>query len=113
MNINIEHVKEEIENIRKFATGEQKSRLCFQFLDVHSEHFCIYGQMTGNCKNESARMLINNCCKNFFVTNRALDDLVGCIELSPLEKFIMDKPKSNKNIIAYIKNETNELNIND
>lgn len=97
--INIENVKREIENIKLFANDEQKSKLNFEKFNANFMDLCIYGQMCKSCLSPSAHLLKEKCCI------RKLEN-----RFTELENFIMcSSNETNKNIIEYIKNETNEL----
>jgi hypothetical protein len=55
---------EEITNIKKHATKEQKKRLDLADFYPNSPKDCIYGQMTGNCNSAAALRLIRLCAPN-------------------------------------------------
>ena len=51
----------EIENIRKYATKEEKGKLDAETFDGSMENTCVYGQMTGSCSSDRAKELIAKC----------------------------------------------------
>src|SRR5689334_4198531 len=70
-------VIEEAKNLKKLASGEEKSRLNFKELDPEFPTACIYGQMTKNCHSERAVELIRECASRVYYRNIGNTLLVG------------------------------------
>lgn len=47
--------------IKEHATQEERNNLVFS-IDAQDPDECIYGRLTGNCRSERAKELINRCC---------------------------------------------------
>jgi len=120
------YVQQEIDNLREYATDEQKSKLDFSNFDPDKVHYCIYGQMTGNCYSQEAIKLMKKCLVKGVLVGS--DPLVSEIiprykfpfsrrhsliyrRHSVLENFIVFYPENNEDIIKYIKGDINELNL--
>lgn len=105
-------IKQEADNIRKFATKEEISRLNFRdLIPVHSES-CIYGLMTGDCNSKRATELIEKCCpKGYFYylissndKRLSMNDTAFTVRnYSAIEREIYRNPEGNKKLIKYIK----------
>lgn len=114
-------VVEEIENIKKYATKEEISRLNLKNLDPNLSSGCIYGQMAGSCNNDRGIELIRLCCKTATSFRHVGDSRVQKTHprtatvlfdsYSYLENFIFryNHEHNNKNIISYLKGETEVL----
>lgn len=137
----LEDVRQEIENIKKYATKEEKKKLDSFYFDPEDPNKCIYGLMTGYCRNDRAKFLISKCCvsiiENSFYANLNIEylkvDVRGDNELlidakscrldskddnhdglwyiSSLEQYIMRSEANNDQIISYIKGETDSLEL--
>jgi len=104
-----QEVKQEADNIRKFATKEEIAKLDFEALWTPSLKLCIYGQMTGHCHSERAIELIEKCAVGYFhdIYSDFKIDNIGDVKqqrhFSSLEHEIHNNPKGNKKLIEYIK----------
>ena len=132
----LSEVKHEIEQLKIHATEDEKNNLDFRAFDPYSAFYCIYGQMTGQCTTERAKELMDLSCLRVFKQNilrnkrlnfsNVLEFLNGAytgqdwiniyygrklIYLSALEGFIALPEADNEAIIAYIKGETEILNL--
>lgn len=133
-----EDVKKEAEALRVHATQEERERLDIEMLDPSSSTECIYGLMTDSCFSKRAALLINQCCKRFF-TNSVLPDSceeyssmdkvqkaergqivyefvkgrtgAGMTYYSAIEAYILLPEAKNANLIAYLKGETDTLEL--
>jgi hypothetical protein len=128
----IEDVKKEARALRKHATKEELANLDFESFNPIDEHRCVYGQMTGDCSSNRAHALIAKCCIRlvdnlvFARNGRKLGKSInGKVEstnqldatrkqgfmryLSQLEAYIQMAGAKNKNLIAYLKGERNDL----
>jgi len=126
----------EIESLRKHATEKEKSKLNFERFDPNSINHCIYGQITGICTSDRAKELIDLGCKRVFSDNWAekfkdsqkyqefIPYLNGeyngqgwykfgrsLTHITALEGYIYAKDAKIKEIIAYIKGETDKLEL--
>ena len=92
-------VKTEIENIKKFATKEQKEKLSYYYFLPTSMYECIYGQLgSGYCFSEEAKKLIKKCAKGnvFFETildNMSDENFNRAIKIVTLKPVLVDKGK--------------------
>ena len=110
-------VKNEAELLKKYATDEELLRLNIDKLSPCNGFRCIYGQMTGDCYTRRATELLNLCTKPYsqevgqYV--EAEDDLFGkhSRDFSPIELYISLDGARNKELISYLKDETNTLEI--
>lgn len=121
-------VKQEADNLKKFATKEEINKLNFLELDPGSIMECIYGQMAGYCDSERAAELMKQCCQKMIYNFGSLklsneSKLEENSEAfnnfgrksyywSPIEIYIyknLFKDKMNKNLIDYIKGTVKEL----
>ena len=130
MSILKELVKKEAENLRVSATVKERQRLDLSCLDPDNPRMCIYGQMTGNCFNERSYTLIRECCTQVYsvpenimfgiITRSTLNGKPYKLEnpedrqlkyFSPIEKYIMEDDADTEQLVAYIKGETDTLDI--
>ena len=118
-------VKTEAENLKKFATQKQLARLDFSKLNPDRVDLCIYGQMTGNCFNDTAEELIRLSCKQGIkdrgdlfivqksVTLRITPSTERNFFWSPIEMFIAQETHINngnvRRLVEYLKGETETL----
>lgn len=132
----IEDVKKEARALRKHATKEELANLDIKSFMPQDEELCVYGQLTGTCFSDRAHKLIKSCCirlvdNEIFMPasdpNSVYDAINGKPRsirhlnetrrrftpnyLSTLEAYILLPDAQNKNLIAYLKGETNELNL--
>lgn len=133
----IEDVIKEVKSLKENARKKELENLDFENLDPQSFQHCIYGQMTGNCTSLRASQLIVKSCKRFIdftnaheISNlnhvkanvngrtiRGVRDAKGFQKtrpyeiqyLSTLETYIIMPWAKNKNLIAYLKGETDDL----
>lgn len=131
----IEDVKKEAAAIRRNAAPDELNNLNIKEFNPLNEEECIYGQMTGNCRSIRAVDLITKCCKRFFKNEvfGEFDDCKSDVEfsealgtcvngkksetpysleyISSIEAYIALPTANTKNLIAYLKGETNDLNL--
>lgn len=134
----IEDVRKEAQALRDNATKEELASL--DFIDLHPKYpsMCIYGQMTGDCRNLRASELIFSCCQRFVVNDfdenssiektakhmngSAISGVSSPIELkrhrsyslvhlSAIEAYIMTPEAKNANLISYLKGEIDTLEL--
>lgn len=117
------NVIDEIENLKKFATKEELSKLNFPNFNPYWKNSCIYGQMTGDCFNDRANELIILCAcmTNSFtylseeiqnVSNTLPRNLGDDIDnFTFLEHFISKYKYNNEHIIEYLRDEVDELKL--
>lgn len=123
--------------IRENATQEERNNLNYFELNASNIHKCIYGQMTGHCNSDRSLELIRKCCTRYFkqVALRSwstIDYVLSNVNgvrvdrdfeanrkarmsmqhFSAVEIFIATGHRSlNANLIAYLRGETDELDI--
>lgn len=125
----IKMVTQEIENIKLHATKEEIDKLDILSLDPAVGSECMYGQMTGHCRSIRAVELIKKCTVKYTEGGRAVyceiiskkDAIIEATDkgyfysdyeyLSMLEYFIIDYDYNNRDIIAYLRGETDTLNL--
>lgn len=111
-----EDVKKEAEALRVHATKEELGRLDIKYLDGNDIKLCIYGQMTGDCDSSRASYLIQKCAPCYFESeseelNIILNQNFAEFRWSPLEHYIRISKARNANLIAYLKGETDTLEL--
>lgn len=129
-------VRHEIEALKVNATKAELGTLDFKEFDPQFPHQCIYGQISGDCRNERAHLLMDRCCIRQMdagsgvnrLNGEAFADITDLINgaydgrtwiagfgsrnwsyLSALEGYINLKDAKNANIIAYLRGERNDL----
>lgn len=131
-------VSKEVKALKKYATKEELNKLNFYWFKPHRKDKCIYGQMTGSCLSNRASKLIFQCCKRFVKNNsstciskggfgiikeqingtyvganKSLEELKrdrnNIHHLSSLESYIFLPKAKNRNVISYLKGETQKL----
>lgn len=129
----LDAVEHEVKMLRKHGFKKELERLDFDSLDPHSRYFCIYGQMTEDCKSPRAVRLVNKCCEkvvyydyggyNYSNFKNCIEDNKSSIKIdkhgrrnlweymSALETYIESKGAKNKQIISYLKGETNTIKL--
>lgn len=130
----LQEVVQEAKNIKEHATEKEKDRLDFAWLDPSNVTRCIYGQMSGHCRSDRALELINKCTvrvwespngiyemrdKSFTTTKNKINGTIaegakvtgGFMFLSLLEGYIAMKGAKNKELIEFIRGETEELSL--
>lgn len=133
-----EDVKKEAEALRVHATKEERKKLQNEHFDSSTISGCIYGLMTGCCYSRRAAVLINKCCVRYF-TDEVLPDpgedyiTMGHVQkgangnkvkdfikartnisrphYSAIEAYILLPEAKNANLIAYLKGETDTLEL--
>lgn len=85
----LEDVKKEAVVLKKHATKEELYRLDFSRLRYDEPISCIYGLVTGFCRNERAVELIGKCCTRFF-HNDALGKIARSDDNTEAEKVISE-----------------------
>lgn len=115
-------VLQEIENIKKFATEEEKNKLDIAVFDSTDRDRCIYGLMADGCRSDRAMALIQLCVNH--VTTIMFSDIIEvtnwndnqtyihfamCHLLTPLEKAIYLDQELGIKIILYIQNLIDQL----
>lgn len=135
-----EDVRAEAKALRQNATPNEICRLDFSTLDPDKRTSCIYGQMTGVCTSNRASELIHKCCIRYFYTNmldkentfesiqhaangRTIDGINSVEELqtirgrgvvrylSAIETYIMMPEAKNAELIAYLRSQTDTLEL--
>lgn len=123
-----ELVRIEADNLRKHASADELSNLDFEHLNSNDVECCIYGQMTGMCFEERASELIALCAPMFVEWNFESDEEFSIFNnkmlrktfkapdddgrsLSPIEVYIGHKNAKSKNLIEYLRGETDTLEL--
>lgn len=107
-------VAEEALNLRQFATENERDRLNFQHLTPRFADCCIYGQMTGCCFSTRANELICLCTQPFSADTDYYEEPRKTFisrGFSPIEFYICQPEARNKELIAYLKGETTDLEL--
>ena len=118
-------VKQEADNLRKYASQEVRERLDADHLDFRDQYCCVYGQMAGDCFNSYATKLLNQCTapfskshvnyKNGSLKNSTFSnhrsEVADETFYSPIEFYISQIGAKNENLIRYIKGETDKLEL--
>lgn len=130
-------VRKEAENLRVHATKEERERLSTEILNGQDPANCIYGLCTGSCVSARAHELLTLCCpvyidnvqydpyEDSFESTLAVSDKVGTLEsvrftaenytriywISPIEAYIMLPFAKEANLIAYLRGETETLEL--
>lgn len=133
----IEDVKAEAMALRENATKEELERLDFSVLDPGDITACIYGMATADCMTKRACFLISKCCKRYVknempgleenditdvinnINGEVAENVIlkerisewGIIHLSSIEAYITLKDAKNANLIAYLRGETDTLDL--
>ena len=133
-----EDVRKEAEALRVHATKEERETLNFRNLNPVNADNCIYGQMTGSCFSKRAAILIHACCVRYFQHNAVpgfldvanmerLQQYVNGVTVnnfvsvrssghhechfSAIEAYICLPEARNANLIAYLRGETETLEL--
>lgn len=112
-------VVKEADNIKKYATEDEISKLNLYYLDGNRVTKCIYGQMTGHCISKRAAELINLCSEKRLnsksrwvkqqrtVLNSEFDSIPV---FSPIEASLFDLCSvDQKQVARYIKGECESI----
>ena len=133
----LKDVAHEVEMLKIHATAEQIERLNFDNFDPCYGESCIYGQMTGHCRNEEANRLMNVACirvvhrdyqKGIEFKEATFKEIAPEINgeykgqmfdkekreglysfMSMIETYILLKNSKPENIIKYLKGEVDTL----
>jgi hypothetical protein len=129
----IEDVKKEARALREKLTVKEKQTLSVELLDPQRVDMCLYGQISGHCRNRRSVELITACCKRFMKNDlldevkheasyiRALNAVKRNVNgrkshkpsslsfISSIESYIILPNARNANLIAYLKGEINDL----
>jgi hypothetical protein len=132
-----EDVRKEAEALRVHATSEELGRLDIDALDPKLNATCIYGLMTTHCNSDRAIHLIESCACRFVKTDsicsiedngfkeiqevingakvdnlqQSRKDLFGPGHYSAIEAYILLPEARNENLIAYLRGETETLEL--
>lgn len=109
-------VRQEADNLKIHATPEEIADLDFDNLMPEDTHNCIYGQMTGDCFDKRAVELLNLCAIPYSSSNQSW---IPCDSefktdgraFSAIEVYITQYNAKNENLIAYLRGETNTLDL--
>lgn len=108
-------VAAEAKALREHATKEELGWLQFGKLKPNHRQLCVYGQMCDACDSPRAVELILKCAPVFlrlgdsayFPSNRSkVTD-----RFTPIEAYILLPEAKNANLIAYLKGETETLEL--
>lgn len=127
--------------LRNNATKKERKRLNIQILAPMSEYSCIYGLMTGSCFSTRATELIAQCCPKFFYPSAVshgnsieqiiinsdgrdankfaktrsmssdTDTMPGPMLYSAIEAYITLHNSDREGLIAYLRGESETLDI--
>lgn len=127
-----EDVRKEAEALRVHATKEERERLDIETLDYSDKTRCIYGLMTGDCFSMRAATLIDKCALTHFdiitesvdeigtfvadkprdfIGSRVNPDVFSSYTFSAIETYISLPEANNANLIAYLRGETDNLEL--
>lgn len=107
----------ELFRLKENTSDNERKRLNFKTFDPCTGVGCIYGQLTGDSHNERAIELLNACGNPFSAwisTYEKSDKLLftdGGRAFSALEYYIVTYPKTNEQIIAYLKGGSNKITL--
>lgn len=135
-----EDVRAEATALKSMAMPEELAKLDMHLLDPQSPQECIYGLMTGDCMSPRASNLIFGCCKRYFKPSFEEDDMESVLRhangvtiegvidgatlkenrgsgewniahFSAVETYIMTEDANIENLIAFLKGETDTLEL--
>jgi len=112
-------VAEEAKSLMEYATVEERNKLNFKELKPNYITSCIYGQMTGGCRNVRAVELLNQCAKPYSrqllrhskPLNNKEFDVDSFYFYSPIECYINKNEAKNESLISYLRGETDNLKL--
>ena len=130
-------VEHEIRSLKENASPEELYRLNLNSFDPRSQYSCIYGQMTGSCRSQRAKNLMDKSCVRVLHNITGVDSISkkqfkevsdkinGSYEgqpwdyagirtyryLSALEGYICLKGAKISNIISFLKGERDDLKL--
>lgn len=123
----LDDVSKEAKKLKKLATPEEKDNLNFSRFNPNGRSNCIYGQMTGDCRNNRAIELIGKCCIRYVKNPWQLEEINNFTGLkkningtknetprsltyfSLIEAYIFMNLAKRENLIAYLKGERKDL----
>lgn len=135
-----EDVRKEAEALRVHATSNELKNINLEAFNPRHYDGCIYGMCTGDCHNERAIELIQQCTPRFFkeeifedipvfgvegIVKNANGTTVsnlfgertgeyegeGYVHYSAIEAYILLPEARNANLIAYLRGETDNLDL--
>jgi hypothetical protein len=125
-------VMAEAQKLKPPLTQKERNALDMGRFSAHSASSCIYGQMTGHCNSERAIELIHAVCQKAIVKNnfqylsavngpavtvpKNPNEVRHQTYLSAIELVILTNYlgyAAAERIMAYLKDETSELNLSD
>ena len=131
-----EDVRKEAEALKVHATSEERAKLDANLLDPTTRTGCIYGGIADHCDSPRAIELISKCACQYFVDNNFSDiqydgferiskhvngTTVGNLEYkrhnsdathySAIEAYILLPEANNANLIAFLRGETETLEL--
>lgn len=132
-----EDVRKEAEALRVHATSDELLLLNFDRFDPKAFYGCIYGMCTGDCHSDRAIELIQKCCVRYFHNNNLIgiaeEGFAGILKrvngesvgdliekrnnyvhpkyFSAIEAYILLPEAKNENLIAFLKGETEKLEL--
>lgn len=135
-----EDVRKEAEALRVHATKEELGGISLEEFNPRHYDGCIYGMCTGDCHNERAIELIQQCTPRFFkeeifedipvfgvdgivknangtIVSNLLEERTkeykgkGDVHYSAIEAYILLPEAQNANLIAYLRGETDNLEL--
>lgn len=132
-----EDVKKEAQALRVHATQEERERLSMESFSPSFAENCIYGLLTGKCWSPRAAELIELCAIRYFnpdAVNKTLecgiDGIVQTVDgstvkdfisirtmhiskapFSAIEVYILLPDANDANLIAYLKGETDTIDL--
>lgn len=117
-----QQARQEIENIKEFATAEELKRLNFYTFRPRSGTKCIYAQMTGSCISDRAEYLIEKCAEGMAINSiHDLEPLINTrkprkcgfpnVGFTKLEWWIVNRPEKNEEILKFLKGEQETLEL--
>lgn len=133
MNYTFEQLKEDVRKeavaLKQNATKEELRKLDFVTLNSRFIDQCIYGQMCELCRTPRAIELIKSCCVKYVKNevffpgsgiewnkviknpNQVAGMEAGLTYISAIEAYIMLPEARNANLIAYLRGETETLEL--
>ena len=123
-------VKKEAENLKIHATSEEIAKLDLKYLDPEYKDKCVYGLMTRHCESKRANELIMQCCERVYEAEEARIHATMEVAIlngkpkiekrskyfSPIEVYIglrgQKENGNNKNLVDFLKGETDTLTFN-
>lgn len=99
-------VKKEAEALRVHATAEERGRLDFETMVPSHCKKDIYGQMTGEFDSSRAIDLKHICAET--IGNH---DCFAKFSWTPMEYYTLSSEARNANLIAYLRGETDTLEL--